>query len=170
MLQELRLVFAKLELSKEKAQDLQPITSMLGLHTGIQQDATEFTKLFISYLETKVSSPSPGVNCMTDMFRGKQENVTKCAHCNYESIRESPFYELSLQIKGYTSLYTSMQEYGHVETLKGLNQYFCSKCKCKRDADRFCKVSELPAFLNLQVRVEVVCFVYEVRVAYEVCV
>lgn len=153
VLQELRLVFAKLEMSREKSQSLTKLTSLLGLQTGIQQDATEFTKLFLSYLESSVSrggAKVKSVDEMLGMFRGKQKNITKCDHCKSESVRDSPFYELSLQLKSHPSLESSIKEYGKVEQLKGLNQYLCNHCKCKRDADRFCRIAELPAVLNLQ--------------------
>lgn len=49
-----------------------------------------------------------------------------------------------------TDLQFCLNQYTSVEVFKGDNQYFCSKCDCKQDAERELKLTKLPPVLNVQ--------------------
>mmetsp|Transcript_27557 Transcript_27557/g.66233 ORF Transcript_27557/g.66233 Transcript_27557/m.66233 type:complete len:2159 (-) Transcript_27557:44-6520(-) len=49
-----------------------------------------------------------------------------------------------------TDLQFCLNQYTSIEEFNGDNQYFCSKCNCKQDAERAPKLTKLPPVLNVQ--------------------
>ncbi|CAH1775543.1 unnamed protein product [Owenia fusiformis] len=148
----LQLIFALLQFSNRRYIDPTPFINCLGLDAGQQQDAQEFSKLFISLLEdTLVSQPDPTVkNVIREQFSGQYAYVTQCNHCQGGSQRSADFYELDLNIKGHKELHECLQEFCQEEKLEGDNQYMCAVCNSKQDARRRIQLCRLPPVLNLQ--------------------
>ena len=148
----------------------------LGIDITAQQDAQEFSKLFVCMLEEKLSHhPDPMVSTMVQkQFRGQYEYVTRfdvishvqlqlnltkilvfhfrCCNCQKESSSPSPFYELDLSLGSKTNvtLLESLKEFLQEEKLEGLDQYFCSHCGSKQNARRKIRLRHLPPVLNIQ--------------------
>uniref|UniRef100_A0A6B2KXL7 ubiquitinyl hydrolase 1 n=1 Tax=Arcella intermedia TaxID=1963864 RepID=A0A6B2KXL7_9EUKA len=123
----------------------------MEVETGVQQDAQEFYKYFITHVEEIFSSSSlPHVkNLISGQFRGKSQYITTCAKCKKSSIRDSSFYEIDLNIQGHSSLESCIDEYIGIESLDGNNQYRCTDCELQ-NADRRISLVELPQVLNFQ--------------------
>ena len=148
----LQVIFALLHLSKRRYIDPSPLINHLGLNTGEQQDAQEFSKLFLSMLESNLmdsAAPHPR-NVIKEQFCGSYAYVTKCSNCNTSSERLSDFYELDLNIRGHKSLDEALKGFLEVEKLEGDNQYMCQKCNGKQNATRAIVLKSLPPILNLQ--------------------
>ncbi|KAL4227011.1 CDC5 cell division cycle 5-like protein [Mactra antiquata] len=150
-----------LELSKRRFIDPSEFIKHLGLDAGQQQDAQEFSKLFLSVLETNLleGGSCNGHNVIKEQFCGQYAYVTRCNNCNYASERMSEFYELDLNIQGLKTLTESLQGFLGIERLDGDNKYMCSYCNTKQDATRAIELKSLPPVLNLQL----LRFVFDIK-------
>ncbi|KAJ4439470.1 hypothetical protein ANN_07594 [Periplaneta americana] len=148
----LQLLFALLQFGKRRYVDPTSFILSLGLDTTTQQDAQEFSKLFISMLEERLSHQSSPLvkNIINDQFCGKYSYVTKCQQCGTESARPSMFYELELNIAGHKTLADCLEEFLKEERLEGADRYHCAVCMDKQDATRSITLERLPPVLNLQ--------------------
>ncbi|XP_071502708.1 ubiquitin carboxyl-terminal hydrolase 48-like [Diadema antillarum] len=148
----LQLLFALLQFSRRRYIDPANFINCLGLDAALQQDAQEFSKLFISLLESTLrEQPNPLVgNVIEQQFSGQYSYVTRCNSCGNSSERPSQFYELDLNIKGHKHLEDSLTEFLKEEKLEGANQYLCERCNCKQNATRCIKLKTLPPVLNIQ--------------------
>ncbi|XP_066493077.1 ubiquitin carboxyl-terminal hydrolase 48 isoform X2 [Tiliqua scincoides] len=148
----LQYLFALLQNSKRRYIDPSGFVKALGLDTGQQQDAQEFSKLFMSLLEDTLSSQkNPDVrNIVQKQFCGEYAYVTVCNQCGRESKLISKFYELELNIQGHKQLLDCITEFLKEEKLEGDNRYFCETCQSKQNATRRIRLLSLPCTLNLQ--------------------
>ncbi|XP_065174477.1 ubiquitin carboxyl-terminal hydrolase 48-like [Sycon ciliatum] len=149
---QLRLLFAKLQLSKRRYIDTVDFSTTLGLNINQQQDAQEFCQLFISLLQTQLSSQSNASvkNLIQNQFGGRFAYVTKCASCSAKNVNPSTFYQLDLSIQQHDSLTDCLRDYLKEEILDGDNQYSCGRCAKKRDGTRHMELLTLPPVLNFQ--------------------
>ena len=121
---QLQRTFAHLQHSSRSCYDPAALTKALSLDVGVQQDAQEFNKLLLSFLEDKVFSFSrdPSVKALVQsLFRGEYKYTTTCEACKQlssSSHRITPFYELELNLK--PRLEDSLAECGAHRTAKHL--------------------------------------------------
>ncbi|XP_011473515.1 ubiquitin carboxyl-terminal hydrolase 48 isoform X1 [Oryzias latipes] len=148
----LQYLFALLQNSNRKYIDPSGLVKALGLDTGQQQDAQEFSKLFLSLLEDTLSKQkNPNLhNVIQQQFCGQFFYVTVCNQCGRSSALPSRFYELELNILGHKNLTECITEFLKEEKLDGENRYFCESCQSKQSATRRIKLHSLPPTLNLQ--------------------
>uniref|UniRef100_A0A3B4YJQ0 Ubiquitin carboxyl-terminal hydrolase 48 n=1 Tax=Seriola lalandi dorsalis TaxID=1841481 RepID=A0A3B4YJQ0_SERLL len=148
----LQYLFALLQNSNRKYIDPSGLVKALGLDTGQQQDAQEFSKLFLSLLEDTLSKQkNPNLqNVIQRQFCGQFSYVTVCNQCGRSSALPSRFYELELNIQGHKNLTECVTEFLKEEKLDGENRYFCESCQSKQNATRRIKLHSLPPTLNLQ--------------------
>ncbi|XP_029907601.1 ubiquitin carboxyl-terminal hydrolase 48 isoform X2 [Myripristis murdjan] len=148
----LQYLFALLQNSNRRYIDPSGLVKALGLDTGQQQDAQEFSKLFLSLLEETLSKQkSPSLqNVIQQQFCGQFSYVTVCNQCGRASPLLSRFYELELNIQGHKNLTECVTEFLKEEKLDGDNRYFCESCQSKQSATRRIRLHSLPPTLNLQ--------------------
>ncbi|XP_071805527.1 ubiquitin carboxyl-terminal hydrolase 48-like [Asterias amurensis] len=148
----LQLLFALLQFTNRRYIDPSGLVNCLGLDAALQQDAQEFSKLFMSLLEETLSQQTqPDVrNIIQQQFCGQYAYVTRCNNCGNGSERPSKFYELDLNIKGHRELKECLGEFLQDEHLEGSNQYLCDCCKTKQNATRRIQLLSLPPVLNIQ--------------------
>lgn len=148
----LQAIFSLLELSERAFISPQDFIDHLGLDAALQQDAQEFSKLFLSLLEECLSQQDdPSVrNIIQEQLCGDYAYVTTCSGCQNSSQTHSKFYELDLHIQGHKTLEDSITDFLHEEKLEGDNQYMCSTCCSKQNAKRAIQLKRLPPILNLQ--------------------
>ena len=152
---QLQLLFANLQHSDYACYDPAALTSALSLDVSVQQDASEFCKLLLSFLEEQLKlSPEPAIQTLVqDHFRGSFCYHTQCCTCRTPSDSSSicfPFYELDLNVR--PTLQQALDEYIAVEHLDGSNQYECIHCQGRRDATRQIAIRQLPPVLCLQLK------------------
>lgn len=152
VLEHLQLIFALLSFSDRQYIDPSSFIECLQLDTSLQQDAQEFSKLFISLIEDQlpVKECYHGLNLIQHQFVGHYEYVTRCNGCGQQSQSGSKFYEIDLNIKGHATLDECLKEFLQEEILEGENQYFCQYCLKKQDAVRGIHLLDLPPTLNFQ--------------------
>ena len=148
----LQALFSMIQFTKRRFVDPADFIGKLGLNPTVQQDAQEFSKLFINLLENSLANQSSSsVRTMVQrQFRGDYVYVTTCQKCLNESLRPTHFYELDLHITGNKTIGACLQDFTKVETMTGDEKYYCEKCCSKQEATRCCKLTELPPVLNLQ--------------------
>ncbi|XP_067243976.1 ubiquitin carboxyl-terminal hydrolase 48 isoform X1 [Chanodichthys erythropterus] len=148
----LQYLFALLQNSNRRYIDPSGLVKALGLDTGQQQDAQEFSKLFLSLLEDTLSKQKdPNLqNVIQQQFCGQFSYVTVCNKCGRESPLPSRFYELELNIQGHKNLTECVTEFLKEEKLDGDNRYYCESCQSKQNATRRIKLQSLPRTINFQ--------------------
>ncbi|XP_046881720.1 ubiquitin carboxyl-terminal hydrolase 48 isoform X1 [Hypomesus transpacificus] len=148
----LQYLFALLQNSNRRYIDPSGLVKALGLDTGQQQDAQEFSKLFLSLLEDTLSKQkNPSLqNIIQQQFCGQFSYVTVCNQCGRASPLPSRFYELELNIQGHKNLTECITEFLKEEKLEGDNRYYCESCQSKQNATRRIRLHSLPRTLNLQ--------------------
>ena len=148
----LQVLFAMMQYTRRKFVDPQDFVCKLGLNPSIQQDAQEFSKLFISLLEDALSHQKQESvkNMIQKQFKGTYAYVTTCQKCQKESVRPSNFYELDLPLAGHKTLAECLLDFLKIERMTGAEQYYCENCGCKQDATRCCKLLDLPPIMYLQ--------------------
>jgi len=90
---------------------------------------------------------------VVDLFQGQLKNTCTCLSCGHTNIRFEPFMYLSLPInKKCRSIEDCMKIYLQEETLTGMNQWYCSKCKEHRDATKKTDLWILPPILIVHLK------------------
>ena len=87
-----------------------------------QHDATEFNRVLIDTLETKMKGTSVE-GTMEKLFRGEFVNYIECVHVKFASNRPEYFYDLQLPVEGCKSVYDSFRNYVMPERMEGQNKY-----------------------------------------------
>lgn len=143
----------------------------LELDCDEQQDPSEFSRLLLNKMHDFFQATSMRDGCnlaelLPHVFQGVIVYETTCLSCRTQSARKEEFMDLNLPIvhpksNGHigkalesnsdTNVQFCLASYCENETLDGENQYFCSKCECKRDAVRALKFQKLPPVLNVQI-------------------
>ena len=159
---QLQLLFAQLQHSVISCYDPAALTEALSLDTGVQQDAQEFNKLLLTFLEDQLRPSKDDAlrELVPSHFRGEFCYSTTCADCGQRSASSAnkyPFYELELNVR--PTLHAALAEYIQKDELCGDNQYLCEVCNGKRDATRQIELLSLPPVLTLQL----LRFVYDVE-------
>ncbi|ODN97958.1 hypothetical protein I350_07595 [Cryptococcus amylolentus CBS 6273] len=146
---QLALIFGMLEHSEKKVVDPMGLIDALRLNKGDQQDAAEFSKLFMSLIASEFGkNPDPKLkNLVSDQYEGKMRYVTKC-ECGYESVTETTFLELELGLKDNTTLQNRLDTFLLPELLDGDNKYNCPSCLSARPATRRQFPSHLPPVIH----------------------
>mmetsp|Transcript_30817 Transcript_30817/g.87180 ORF Transcript_30817/g.87180 Transcript_30817/m.87180 type:complete len:1193 (+) Transcript_30817:269-3847(+) len=142
-------LFAELQEGAEAVADPEALAGCLQLEHGEQQDGGEFMKLLLALLERQLQG-SEKASLLQQLYTGRQAFTITCKRCNTpsESSRVSTaFSELELPVNGFSSLEQSLANALKPELLTGDNQYQCSNCNRKVDAERQLKLRSLPPYL-----------------------
>ncbi|KAK4053048.1 hypothetical protein OIV83_001783 [Microbotryomycetes sp. JL201] len=174
---QLQVLFAFLQTSAQAVYDPEPFVASLRLDKGEQQDAQEFSKLFMSLLDFEFKKQGANATeddvaakrvgqLMAEQFEGSITYGTRCGACNNCSETTSTFLELEISLKNRSALEDRIQASLGDETLAGDNQYaiplflrldlftilpfryFCEQCNGKRDAVRYTRLDAVPPVLH----------------------
>ncbi|KAJ7156934.1 hypothetical protein C8R43DRAFT_1183392, partial [Mycena crocata] len=148
---QLQVTFAALQESTQNVFNPTKLVESLELRTTEQQDAQEFSKLFMSHLDAELKKQSnPALQSLIpDQFQGKQVYGTICSNCATVSARDTDFLEIEINFKAcFTFLQDSIASLLQEETLSGDNQYLCSTCESLQDATRYTELASLPPVLH----------------------
>ena len=70
------------------------------------------------------------------MFQGELCTITKCGTCEYKSVREETFMNLSIDIEENVSLSYCLKKFSNKEYLKLGDKFACDSCLTKQVATR----------------------------------
>ncbi|KAF8503303.1 cysteine proteinase [Russula emetica] len=147
---QLQTTFAALQESRMKVFNPEKLVGSLQLRTNEQQDAQEFSKLFITHLddEFKKQPDSALKHLVSNQFEGTQTYATTCMRCGACSENNSDFLEIEVNLEDNTSLESCIEVLLQSETLTGDNKYRCSRCQSLEDATRQLILQKLPPVLH----------------------
>ncbi|KAL1744566.1 hypothetical protein HDZ31DRAFT_38456 [Schizophyllum fasciatum] len=157
----LQVTFTALQESTQSVFNPSKLVESLQLRTSEQQDAQEFSKLFMTHLASEFNKQSvPSVRSLVaDQFEGRQIYGTRCDTCKTQSERESTFLEIEVNFSNNSRLEDCVASSLQPEKLTGDNQYRCSPCGALRDATRYTRLRALPPVLHFSL----MRFGYDVR-------
>ncbi|GAA5896255.1 hypothetical protein JCM8208_001826 [Rhodotorula glutinis] len=159
---QLQVLFAFLQSSEQAVYDPDPLVEALKIKRTEQQDAQEFSKLFLTLLDwefkkqgKRAESEGRGggvegkvARIVEEQFEGKMTYGTECLTCGNKSERTSTFLELEVNLTRACKLEDRIAASFANEQLDGDNQYLCEMCDAKRDAVRYSYLSALPPVLH----------------------
>ncbi|KAL5489782.1 hypothetical protein ACEPAI_4614 [Sanghuangporus weigelae] len=127
------------------------LVESLRLRTSEQQDAQEFSKLFMSHLddEFKKQSDPELRSLLSSQFEGKMINATVCDKCKTRSERETSFLELEVNLEKNGILEDRIASLLAPERLDENNKYLCSVCEGLQNATRYTEIRSLPPVLHI---------------------
>ncbi|WWC89000.1 uncharacterized protein L201_003917 [Kwoniella dendrophila CBS 6074] len=133
----LAMVFGMLQYSNRDVVDPMGLIEALRLEKGNQQDAAEFSKLFMSVLASEFAKhPDDTMKTfLRDQFEGEMEYITRCP-CGYASRTKNTFLELELNFKDKSTLEECITDLQATEILEGDNRYHCPACMKRQEATR----------------------------------
>ncbi|GJN88609.1 hypothetical protein Rhopal_001575-T1 [Rhodotorula paludigena] len=155
---QLQVLFAFLQQSQQAVYDPDPLVDALKIKKTEQQDAQEFSKLFLSLLDHEFKKQGKRAEAegldgrmgriVQDQFEGKMVYGTQCLTCKTKSERDETFLEIPINLAKNCKLEEQvMRQFAH-ERLEGDNQYYCDNCDGKRDAKRYSRIETLPPVLH----------------------
>ena len=111
------------------------------------QDATDAIAAWKNYLR-RDKSP------IVDIFQGQLRSELTCLRCKtHRSVRFEPFMYLSLPVtEQCTTIQDCLRVYLEEEQLKGVNQWYCGKCKQHCDATKKTDLWILPPILIVHLK------------------
>ncbi|KAH9993782.1 cysteine proteinase [Russula vinacea] len=147
---QLQTTFAALQESRMKIFNPEKLVGSLQLRTNEQQDAQEFSKLFITHLDDEFKKqPDPALkHLVSNQFEGTQTYATTCLRCGARSENNSDFLEIEVNLEDNASLESCIDVLLQAETLSGDNKYRCSRCQSLEDATRQLILQKLPPVLH----------------------
>lgn len=176
----LQRLLAEMKAGPSATLETHAFSDALGLDPNEQQDPNEFSRLLFHKMQEffkglprnkekndNNGDHSPLTELLPHLFEGLLCYETTCLNCKNVSSRSETFMDITLPIvtetkNGQQSLLEAFQSaaatdvqfcldrYLTPEKMDGDNQYFCSKCDCKRDATRSVAFHNLPPILNIQ--------------------
>ncbi|KAF5330471.1 hypothetical protein D9619_005916 [Psilocybe cf. subviscida] len=147
---QLQATFAALQEGNQSPFNPKKLVESLQLRTAEQQDAQEFSKLFMSHLDAEFRKQSSlsTQKLIENQFQGSQVYGTICHSCKNRSERSSDFLELEINFEQNSTLEDRIAASLVPETLSGENKYFCSRCESLQDATRYSELRQLPPVLH----------------------
>jgi len=163
---QMQLLFTALQKTNRLFYDPKAFVEAMNMNAGVQQDAQEFYKFLIGYIERVFgASTNPIVkHLVKNQFEGQSMYTTICTNCKSSSRTKGSFHELDLTIEGCNTLEDCITEWLGVEHMHGDNQYKCGKCGSLQNAQRSISIVSLPEVLNIQL----LRFVYNIKVGHRV--
>ncbi|KAF4603807.1 hypothetical protein EYR38_004223 [Pleurotus pulmonarius] len=157
---QLQYTFAALQECTQSVFNPTKLVESLQIRTAEQQDAQEFSKLFMSHLDAEFRKQvTPSLRSLVaDQFEGKQVYGTVCDRCSYRSERPSTFLEIEINLEANSSLGERIEALLKPEQLQGDNRYLCPQCETLQEATRYTELRELPPVLHFSL----LRFVYDV--------
>ena len=86
------------------------------------------------------------------MFQGELCTITKCGTCEYQSVREETFMNLSIDIQENVSLSYCMKKFSNKEYLKLGDNFQCDQCLTKQVATRQMMIKKRPKLLLIHLK------------------
>lgn len=149
----LQRIFYLLQLSSDPVGTME-LTKSFGWDSSdafTQHDVQELNRVLMDRLEsamkgTKIEKKLNGI------FVGKMKSYIKCVDVPYESSREEEFWDIQLNVKGFTNLEQSFANYIEIEMLDGENKYQAGDKYGYQDAKKGVVFQEFPPVLHLQLK------------------
>eukprot|EP00937_MAST-01D_sp_MAST-1D-sp2_P000114 g114.t1 len=157
---QLQRLFGMLQLTTRRAVETKDLTASFGWtsrDTFQQHDVQELARILFDKIEESFRG-TPQEHLVNELYRGTMVDFVACKDCGFERSRPDPFLDISLVIKPFGSatlmhsVEDALRHFLKPELLDGDNQWECERCKCKVDAFKGLKFTQLPPLLTLQLK------------------
>jgi ubiquitin C-terminal hydrolase len=159
ILYQLQLLFASLKTYDFKYYDPKYFVLVSKLSFYEQMDAEEYYSLLIDKLEDDISNLyNKGIikNNYKDLFKYffgiKFTDELSFIECNHKRFNESFYYNIQLEVKNYSNIYDSLNNYFKIEIMSGDNKINCEECNIKRVCHKQLKIKNLPNILVISLK------------------
>ena len=99
------------------------------------------------------STSQPPPTWVDDVFRGRLVCETRCLACEATTLRDEPFFDLSLEVAPHVSLSSCLRTFSAKETLGGDDKFRCDACGGGlTEAERRLRVARVPRTLILHLK------------------
>ncbi|MCJ8750146.1 hypothetical protein PDJAM_G00259220 [Pangasius djambal] len=149
---ELQNLFARLLLLDEQTTTTTALTESFGWTNNeemAQQDVQELNRILFSALESSLVGTS-GSSLIQRLYHGNLINIITCNECHSVSERQEDFLDLTVCVRGVSSLEEALWSmFVEEEVFEGNNLYRCSRCDRLVNATKSAKLRKLPPFLTV---------------------
>ncbi|XP_060725099.1 ubiquitin carboxyl-terminal hydrolase 40 [Tachysurus vachellii] len=149
---ELQNLFARLLLLDEQTTTTTALTESFGWTNSeemAQQDVQELNRILFSALESSLIGTS-GSSLIQRLYHGTLINRITCNECLNVSERQEDFLDLTVCVRGVSSLEEALWSmFVEEEVFEGNNLYRCSHCDQLVKATKSVKLRKLPPFLTV---------------------
>lgn len=116
-----------------------------------QHDACEFYNILVESINEALKAL--GQPQLLNTFLGGSFSDQKiCKTCPHRYSREEAFTVISIDIRNYSNLHDSLEQYVKGDLLEGDNAYLCEKCDKKVDTVKRICLKKLPPILAIQLK------------------
>jgi ubiquitin carboxyl-terminal hydrolase 7 len=122
-----------------------------GMQVFEQHDVQELARILYEKIENKLIG-TPLATSIQDLLCGTMQSYLKCVDVDYESARDEPFYDISLQVEGLANLHMSLEQYVTPELLDGDNKYTPSAELGPQTTEKGVRFTKLPPVLHLHLK------------------
>lgn len=147
----LQFLFAKMQTSTE-ACSTTSLTKSFGwdpFEVGRQHDVQEFCRVIIDNIESKMEKQENLKGEISKLFCGTYQNYIRCQNVEYQTTKNEKFYDLSLIVKGCSSLEDSFFKYIEKEVLSDLYE---TEAFGKQKAEMGIEFLNFPPVLHIHLR------------------
>ncbi|XP_076067071.1 ubiquitin carboxyl-terminal hydrolase-like faf isoform X3 [Oratosquilla oratoria] len=116
-----------------------------------QHDACEFYNILVESLNEALKALGHE-QIMNKILGGSFSDQKICKTCPHRYSREEAFTVISIDIRNYSNLYDSLEQYVKGDLLEGDNAYLCEKCDKKVDTVKRICLKKLPPILAIQLK------------------
>ncbi|CAK5074464.1 unnamed protein product [Meloidogyne enterolobii] len=157
---QLQKLFLTLQTNQKSSLETKELTTSFGWDSNEaydQHDVQELCRVMFDALE-RLWRKSDNSKTIQDLYEGTVEDYVKCLNCGTESMKKDIFLDLPLSVKEFGAItpYKSVEEaldaFIKPEILNENNQYDCSKCCSKQDAEKGLRITEFPYLLTIQLK------------------
>ncbi|XP_037075311.1 probable ubiquitin carboxyl-terminal hydrolase FAF-X, partial [Pollicipes pollicipes] len=116
-----------------------------------QHDAIEFFISLVDSVDEALKALGQSL-VMSRVLGGVFSDQKICKQCPHRYSKEDPFTVLNVDIRNFTSLTESLDQYVKGDLLEGANAYHCDKCNRKVDTVKRTCIKKLPSTLCIQLK------------------
>jgi len=125
ILQQLQVLFTRLELSECAAASTEALTGAFGWarsDTFAQHDASELMRVLFEAL-ARAAPGAEGFGPIAALYQGELTSFVSCEERGLRSVRAEAFQDLQVQVRGHGTLEAALQAFVTPEVLDGENQW-----------------------------------------------
>ena len=162
VLYQAQLLFSALKLYEYKYYDPKPFVLISGLNFYEQMDADEYYGQFIDKIENEIkqifsidnknNSDYKYKDLFKFFFGIKVIDELKFIDCGHKRYNEFYYNNIQLEIKGFSNIKESLDNYCKIEVMDGDNKINCEECNTKRACHKRQIFKSLPNFLVIALK------------------
>ena len=116
-----------------------------------QHDACEFYNILVENINEALKALGEP-QLLNTYLGGSFADMKICKTCPHRYTREEAYTVISIDIRNYSNLQESLEQYVKGDLLEGDNAYFCEKCDKKVDTVKRICLKKLPPVLAIQLK------------------